>query len=217
MNWRAGPEVVEGGRRQTLRRDAGTDAQRGLVNRFSADDLAAMITTDGAGTSDIDYVTSVAQRSATQGYGAFQNGASTGSLYANFDQSYDPINGFHSATAPQTYTVAQGDTLQNIAQQVWGDASLWYLIAEANGVTSNTSLVAGMMLTIPDKVTNIHNAATTYRVYDPNAAVGACACLNLLFGNCARPTSMRAPPRCGRRSRKPARYFRSLPFRPASV
>jgi YD repeat-containing protein len=130
------------------------------------------VTTDGAGTSDIDYVTSVAQRSATQGYGAFQNGASTGSLYANFDQSYDPINGFHSATAPQTYTVAQGDTLQNIAQQVWGDASLWYLIAEANGVTSNTSLVAGMMLTIPDKVTNIHNAATTYRVYDPNAAVG---------------------------------------------
>jgi len=30
--------------------------------------------------------------------------------------------------------VAQGDTLQGIAMSLFGDASLWYIIADANGV-----------------------------------------------------------------------------------
>ena len=35
------------------------------------------------------------------------------------------------------YTVQSGDSLQSIAQMVYGDASLWYLIADANGITGN--------------------------------------------------------------------------------
>jgi hypothetical protein len=54
----------------------------------------------------------------------------------------------------------------------WGDASLWYLIADANGLAGNAALAAGTTLTIPAKVTNVHNNAATFTVYDPSKAVG---------------------------------------------
>lgn len=65
-----------------------------------------------------------------------------------------------------------GDTLQSIAQAVWGDASLWYMIADANGMAGGQGLAAGMTLSIPDKVVNVHNSAGTFKVYDPNRAQG---------------------------------------------
>ncbi|MCP5005958.1 MAG: LysM peptidoglycan-binding domain-containing protein, partial [Planctomycetes bacterium] len=45
--------------------------------------------------------------------------------------------------------VGGGDTLQSIASTVWGDASLWYLIADANGLNGNEDLTAGLRLSIP--------------------------------------------------------------------
>ncbi len=66
-----------------------------------------------------------------------------------------------------------GDTLQSIAYQLWGDSSYWYLIAEANGLTSASTLVAGQTLIIPNSIHNAHNNADTYRVYDPNEATGS--------------------------------------------
>jgi len=49
---------------------------------------------------------------------------------------------------------------------------MWYLIADANGLTASDSLPAGEILIIPNKVTNIHNRAGVYRVYDPGEAIG---------------------------------------------
>ena len=65
-----------------------------------------------------------------------------------------------------------GDTLRTIALTFWGDESLWFLIADANGLNGTEPLPAGMVLVIPNKVTNIHNKSTTFRVYDPNQAIG---------------------------------------------
>ena len=65
-----------------------------------------------------------------------------------------------------------GDNLRSIAQTFWGDESLWFLIASANGLNGTEPLPAGMVLVIPNKVTNIHNKSTTFRVYDPNQAIG---------------------------------------------
>jgi LysM repeat protein len=70
------------------------------------------------------------------------------------------------------YTVHQGDTLQSIAAGVWGDASLWYLLAEANGLTGAETLVEGQAISVPNKVANFHNNASTFSVYDPNQALG---------------------------------------------
>lgn len=51
----------------------------------------------------------------------------------------------------QTYTVRPGDTLSSIAAQVYGDATLWRGIFEANRdqLTSPEALRAGMTLRIP--------------------------------------------------------------------
>ncbi|WP_197279280.1 LysM peptidoglycan-binding domain-containing protein [Novosphingobium sp. AAP1] len=124
------------------------------------------------GTSDVDYVTSIASHTATGGTGAFRGGSSSSTNYADFDQSYDPINGLTYESTSSRYTVQSGDTLEAIAQQVWGDASFWYMIADANGLSASDSLVAGQSLIIPNKVHNAHNNTSTYKVYDPNEAIG---------------------------------------------
>ena len=91
---------------------------------------------------------------------------------ADFDQNYEPIGPNYPGTTPGNYTVRSGDTLIGIALAVWGDSSLWYLIADANGLSTGQPLVVGMNLVIPNKVTNIHNNSQTYRVYDPGKAIG---------------------------------------------
>lgn len=91
---------------------------------------------------------------------------------ADFDQNYQPINSTYPAATGSTYTVRNGDTLKSIARQVWGDADMWYLIAQANNLGGNETLVAGQVLQIPNKVTNIHNNANTFRPYNPGEVIG---------------------------------------------
>ena len=64
------------------------------------------------------------------------------------------------------YSVRSGDTLQGIAQQLWGDANLWYKIAEANGLTASSSLTDGQSLVIPAGVFRNHQTAQTFLPYD---------------------------------------------------
>ena len=68
--------------------------------------------------------------------------------------------------------VTKGQSLRDIAQAVWGDASLWYVIAEANGLVGTEVPTAGMTLWIPNKVTNIRNNSGTFRVYNAGEAIG---------------------------------------------
>jgi len=124
------------------------------------------------GTSDTDYAASIAAHTATPGSGVFRGGATSPTNYADFDQSYSPVNGANYQSTGSTYVAQDGDTLQSVAQQVWGDSSMWYLIADANGLSSDSDLQAGQSLIIPNKVTNIHNSSSTYKVYDPNQALG---------------------------------------------
>lgn len=57
-----------------------------------------------------------------------------------------------AAAAPRTYTVAKGDSLSKIAQQVYGRADRWKLIFEANrDQISDPDLIhPGQVLTLPD-------------------------------------------------------------------
>jgi nucleoid-associated protein YgaU len=50
---------------------------------------------------------------------------------ADFNFGYQPINGNYPTASPGSYQVANGDTLQSIAQGAYGDSSLWYRIADA--------------------------------------------------------------------------------------
>lgn len=125
------------------------------------------------GQSNVNYVTGIMMHTKVPGTGPFQGGETASSgTWADFEQNYDYINGLTYQSASSHYTINDGDTLESIAYQLWGDASYWYMIADANGMAGNETLVAGMDLIIPNKIHNSHNNAGTYRVYDPNEALG---------------------------------------------
>jgi len=91
---------------------------------------------------------------------------------ADFDQNFQAINDGFPAKTPGTHIVQPNETLQTIALAMYGDGSLWYLIADANGLTGNDQLVSGLRLTIPNVVSNIRNNAETFRPYDVKLALG---------------------------------------------
>jgi len=92
---------------------------------------------------------------------------------SDFDHSYSSVAAQTDATvAPPTYVVRDGDTLMSIARSVWGDDQLWYLIADANGLSLSDALPPGMLLTIPNNVVNTHNRYTTFDPYDANDGLG---------------------------------------------
>lgn len=73
---------------------------------------------------------------------------------------FSDVQGGSSSTAPApeastpsttTYTVAKGDSLSRIAKRLWGDASLWPSIYEANRTTiRDPDLIhPGQVLNIP--------------------------------------------------------------------
>jgi len=55
---------------------------------------------------------------------------------------------------------------------VYGDARLWFLIAQANGLSSDADLRAGQTLNVPNRVTNLYASAETVRPYSPGEIVG---------------------------------------------
>jgi LysM repeat protein len=132
--------------------------------------------TGNNGTNDLTAAASVGERqlvSPTAGnIGTFRNSSTYGSSYADFAQSYDPLNSYNQGAGSGSYTVRSGDTLQSIAQSLYGDGNLWYKIAEANGLSGNASLIEGRSLTLPAGVAkNTHNT-DTFRPYNPQEAIG---------------------------------------------
>ena len=87
--------------------------------------------------------------------------------------AYNPINAYEQGSRGGMYSVQSGDTLAGIASALWGDASLWYKIAEANGLTADSPLLEGMSLIIPAGVQSNANNATTFKPYDPLEVLGS--------------------------------------------
>ncbi len=92
--------------------------------------------------------------------------------FADFNFGYSPITANYPNPSPGAYQVRTGETLQGIAQAAYGDSSLWYRIAEANGLESNDDLRVGQTLTIPNRVGTISNNNTTFKPYDPSRIQG---------------------------------------------
>jgi len=66
-----------------------------------------------------------------------------------------------------------GDTLRSIAQRVYGNASLWYVLAAANALEgADTALTAGITISVPD-VKVAANDANTFKPFNPNEAIGS--------------------------------------------
>lgn len=93
-------------------------------------------------------------------YSPYQTGGFNG---ASFD--YTGIGKVQTATdGAASYVVRGGETLCDIARSLYGDETLWYVIAEANGLTAPDGLAAGTTLKVPS-VTRSSNTASTFKVY----------------------------------------------------
>ena len=90
---------------------------------------------------------------------------------ADFNFSFKPIDGTYPRATPSAVTVAPGDTLQNIAKNVYGDSALWYLIADANGLSGNADLTVGQALNIPSRVSSA-SGANTFTPYNASKVIG---------------------------------------------
>lgn len=151
--------------------------------------------TGNNGTADINYTKSVEERSAARpeptstDAGLFRNGTrTTPGTYNDFSLSYDPYNSGYQGSAGGGYTVRTGDTLASIAAGLWGDANLWYKLAEANGLSGQASLIEGQTLNLPTGVSRSSHNASTFKPYDPTDAIGDLS-----------PTTPKPPkkPKCG--------------------
>ncbi|SAL10824.1 LysM peptidoglycan-binding domain-containing protein [Caballeronia telluris] len=123
------------------------------------------------GIDSIDYVQELSGK-LTRGGNESQYKVFTPIGTADFDENFMAIDGTYPGVSPGTWTVRDGDTLQSIASALWGDATLWYLLADANGLQGTDVLKAGQTLSVPNKVTNVHNTASTFKPYDPGRAIG---------------------------------------------
>jgi YD repeat-containing protein len=102
---------------------------------------------------------------------------------ANFDVNYTPLEQLAPTTPPQV-VAQQGDTLRKIAARVYGDESLWYLIADENGELSPDAEIApGRMLTIPSRVVSMANNAESFNPFNVGDVIGDLT-----------PTQMAPPP-----------------------
>ncbi|WP_339527209.1 HNH endonuclease [Pseudomonas sp. EA_35y_Pfl2_R111] len=86
--------------------------------------------------------------------------------------TFTPISPDYPARTPSSYVVNQGDTLASIAQTLWGDSKMWYLIADANGLATSAVLPPGDSLKIPNVVSSTHNDATTFKPYNLDEIIG---------------------------------------------
>jgi len=82
------------------------------------------------------------------------------------------LTAFSNSDAGKTQVVVQaGDTLRSVAQRIYGNENLWYIIAEANALSSDGDLVAGASLTVPEVKTS-SNDANTFKPYNPSEITG---------------------------------------------
>ena len=126
------------------------------------------------GTADVTTSKSIQERQATPPTtpGVFRNGATVGSSYADFANSYDPLNSYSQGAGGGSYTVNKGETLQSIAQSVYGDANLWYKIAQLNGISGNVPLSEGQRINLPTGVVRSAHNSGTVSPYNPGEAIG---------------------------------------------
>lgn len=106
-----------------------------------------------------------------QSVGSF--GALDGALKANFDINYEPVSDSYPAQVPQSYVTQVGDTLRIVAAKLYGDPSLWYVIAQANGLSEpDEQIPAGRNLTIPNDVVSLANNSSSFKPFDIADALG---------------------------------------------
>jgi SAM-dependent methyltransferase len=91
------------------------------------------------GTLVNSYQSSIGARTAVSGNGAFAGGASYGVAESAFGSRLDYASSFGQGSGSGAITARGGESLQAIAASLWGDSGLWYKLAQANGLSGDTT------------------------------------------------------------------------------
>ena len=84
--------------------------------------------------------------------------------FIDFNYNVDPVSDEYPASVPGSYIVSeQGETVRDVARAVYGDANLWYLVADANALAPDDVLRPGQVLSVPNAVQPSGNTADTFR------------------------------------------------------
>ena len=123
---------------------------------------------------NLDHAASIEERqySAPAAQGTFTGGRTSAHGSGDFAGGLERVNSTHQGSRAGTYTARAGDSLQGVAQQLYGDASLWYRLAEANPGISTGALTPGQQIQLPSGVIRNTNAAQSFKPYDPARAIG---------------------------------------------
>ena len=171
------------------------DARQGSKDRFFVNNSAGQVIEEVQGQYDSqpgdptassklisalnELIDGTANNDPAQHY-FYANGQQIGSIEntgsgvnAHFDVNYTPISGSYPSATPPQVVVQDGDTLRTIAARLYGDANLWYVIAQENGLTDpDQVLTTGSVLTIPNRVESLANTSSSLKPYDPSQAIG---------------------------------------------
>ena len=162
---------------QALARDEADNLATGDPHqRWYRFDGREMGTISNDGTDETSYAVSIDRRlaaAAPDATGPFRDGGAASVANADYDGQVRSITSFSSAgAAGGIHTVREGDTLAGLAASLWGDASLWYKLASANGLSAASALVPGQTLTIPAGVTRSGRTASTFKPFDAGEVQG---------------------------------------------
>ncbi|MES1147049.1 MAG: hypothetical protein ABUL52_01500, partial [Solimonas sp.] len=106
-------------------------------------------------------------------HSTYTNNGTTHQTTANFDVAFTPVSNAYPGAVPQQVVAQEGDNLKLIALRVLGDANLWYLLGDANGLTDpNASITAGTLIKVPNNVVSLRNSAGNFKPFDAGAAIG---------------------------------------------
>ena len=123
------------------------------------------------GTSNVNYAASITDHKTKPGTGLFMNGATTGTNTPTSTTATTPSTGSPTKRAVELHGAGRRHAREHRPADL-GRPNFWYLLADANGFDESSTLVAGQSLIIPDKVTDNQNNNSTYKVYNPNDAMG---------------------------------------------
>lgn len=84
-----------------------------------------------------------------------------------------PLGEDSPGTTVASYQVLAGDTLQSIAARLYGNPSLWFVLADANGLTPASTLKEGTLLQVPTTAQTGRITDATHALYDQNEITGS--------------------------------------------
>ncbi|MFC4161877.1 LysM peptidoglycan-binding domain-containing protein [Chitinimonas lacunae] len=82
------------------------------------------------------------------------------------------IDGSFPTGSTADYTAQGGESLQHVAAMLYGNPNLWYLLADANGLSADSVLPAGRKLVVPNTVRANEANANTFAPYREGEITG---------------------------------------------